>query len=508
MSMRLSDSITTLTAKNQPCEVDGRALLAPTHGRPVNALRAWQRGYARWLVCSDTVVAVAVVLLAQGLRFGSVTGESLALYSNVDYAFVSAAVLAGWLAALAVQHSRAPQVLGHGLEEYRRVWTATLAVFAIVALVSSVFRLEIARGYLALALPLGLVALTVNRMLARRYVATQRRKGRFANSVLAVGHLSSARALVKSLARQPEDGYRVVGVCVPGGNGVQIPAVEGIPTYQHEGDIIGAVLSSGADTVALTSGHLDPDEIRDLSWQLEKLDVDLLVSPGIVDVAGPRLMVRPVGGLPLIHLDKPQYEGAKRFQKRAFDVCFAALALLAVAPVMLVAALAIKLTSRGPVFYRSERIGLDGQPFEMIKFRSMVVDADRRVAELAAQSDGNGVLFKMRRDPRVTPVGRWMRRYSIDELPQFINVLRREMSIVGPRPPLPTEVDRYDHQVRRRMLVPPGITGLWQVSGRSDLSWEDSVRLDLSYVENWSMVGDLVIVASTVKAVVLGSGAY
>lgn len=271
-------------------------------------------------------------------------------------------------------------------------------------------------------------------MLARRYVATQRRKGRFANSVLAVGHLSSARALVKSLARQPEDGYRVVGVCVPGGNGVQIPAVEGIPTYQHEGDIIGAVLSSGADTVALTSGHLDPDEIRDLSWQLEKLDVDLLVSPGIVDVAGPRLMVRPVGGLPLIHLDKPQYEGAKRFQKRAFDVCFAALALLAVAPVMLVAALAIKLTSRGPVFYRSERIGLDGQPFEMIKFRSMVVDADRRVAELAAQSDGNGVLFKMRRDPRVTPVGRWMRRYSIDELPQFINVLRREMSIVGPRP--------------------------------------------------------------------------
>ncbi|WP_458317375.1 sugar transferase [Mycolicibacterium brisbanense] len=506
--MSLSDSITAPVTTDTATKCDERLNIVRVAKQSRGTLRVWQRRYARWLVWSDAIVIVAAVALAQALRFGSVTGDRLALYSNVDYAFVSVAVLAAWLTALAVQHSRAPQVLGHGLEEYRRVWTATLAVFAIVALVSSVFRLDIARGYLALALPLGLVALTVNRMLTRRYVARQRRNGRFINSVLAVGHLSSARALVTSLARQPGDAYRVVGVCVPGDNGVQIPAVDGIPTYQHQGDITHAVLSSGADTVALTSGHLDPDEIRDLSWQLEKLDVDLLVSPGIVDVAGPRLIVRPVGGLPLIHLDKPQYEGAKRFQKRAFDVCFATLALLAVSPVMLAAALAIKLTSRGPVFYRSERIGLDGQPFEMIKFRSMVVDADRRLADLVAQSDGNGVLFKMRRDPRVTPVGRWMRRYSIDELPQFINVLRREMSIVGPRPPLPTEVDRYDHLVRRRMLVPPGITGLWQVSGRSDLSWEDSVRLDLSYVENWSMVGDLVIVASTVKAVLLGSGAY
>jgi exopolysaccharide biosynthesis polyprenyl glycosylphosphotransferase len=508
VTMRLTDSGAPLSAKILATQRDASSTIDAVPLRPIIGLRAWQRRYARWLVCSDAVVAFAVVVLAQGLRFGSMTGERLALYSNVDYVFVSATVLAAWLVALAVQHSRAPQVLGHGPEEYRRVWTATLAVFAIVALISSVFRLEIARGYLALALPLGLIALTVNRMLTRRYVAAARRNGRFVNSVLAVGHLSSARALVKSLARHPPDGYRVVGVCVPGDNGVQIPAVDGIPTYQHQGDFTGAVITSGADTVVLTSGHLDPDEIRDLSWQLEKLDVDLLVSPGIVDVAGPRLMVRPVGGLPLIHVDKPQYEGAKRFQKRAFDVGLATLALLAAAPVMVAAALAIKLTSRGPVFYRSERIGLDGEPFAMIKFRSMVIDAEQRLVQLAAQSDGNGVLFKMRRDPRVTPVGRLLRRYSIDELPQFINVLRREMSVVGPRPPLATEVDRYDHQVRRRMLVPPGITGLWQVSGRSDLSWEDSVRLDLSYVENWSMVGDFVIVASTAKAVLLGSGAY
>lgn len=470
-------------------------------------LRFWQGRYARWLVCSDAMVVGGVVALAQQLRFGSVTGEDVA-YTNIDYAVVSVVIGAAWMLALALQRSRATQVLGHGLEEYRRVWSATLAVFATIAVISALFRVDIARGYLALALPLGLVALTVNRMLARRYVAARRSCGEFTSAVLVVGHISSIRELASSLACRPDRGYRVVGACVPGGDGVHIPAVDGIPTFAHQGDITDAVRRSGADTVALTSGHFSPDEIRDLSWQLEKLDVDLLVSPGIAGVSGPRLIVRPVGGVPLIHVDKPQYEGAKRFQKRAFDVVFALMALVLASPVMVVTALAIKLTSRGPVFYRSERIGLDGKPFEMIKFRSMVVDADRKLTDLAEHSDGNGVLFKMRRDPRVTPVGRYLRRYSIDELPQFINVLRREMSVVGPRPPLRAEVDSYNNQVRRRMLVLPGITGLWQVRGRSDLSWEDSVRLDLSYVENWSMVGDLVIVASTVKAVVLGSGAY
>ncbi|MDV3125574.1 sugar transferase [Mycobacterium sp. 21AC1] len=479
------------------------------HGLPpVVARRTWQRRYARWVMCSDAAVASTVVAVAQQLRFGSMTGDRLASYTNIDYALVSAVILAAWLVALVVQRSRGSQVLGQGLEEYRRVWTATLSVFAIVAVVSALFRLDIARGYLALALPLGLVALTANRMLARRFVACRRRNGEFVNAVLAVGHLSSVRALTASLARHPGDGYRVVGVCVPGGDGVRIPAVDGIPTFAHHGDVTNAVVTSGADTVALTSGDLDPDEIRDLSWKLEKWDVDLMVSPGLADVASPRLMVRPVGGLPLIQVDKPQYEGAKRFQKRAFDVIFSLCALFVAAPVMVLAALVIKLTSRGPVFYKSERIGMDGVPFAMLKFRSMVIDADERLAGLLEQTDGNGVLFKMRRDPRVTPVGRILRRYSIDELPQFINVVRREMSVVGPRPPLPDEVDRYDDQIRRRMLVLPGITGLWQVSGRSDLSWADSVRLDLSYVENWSMVGDLVIIASTLKAVLVGSGAY
>jgi exopolysaccharide biosynthesis polyprenyl glycosylphosphotransferase len=228
----------------------------------------------------------------------------------------------------------------------------------------------------------------------------------------------------------------------------------------------------------------------------------------MVDVAGPRLSMRPVAGLPLIHVEKPQYHGAQKFMKTGFDLVFASLALVAISPLMLAVAVAIKLTSKGPVFYKSERMGLDGRPFPMFKFRSMVVDADKQVASLMKSNEGAGVLFKMREDPRVTKVGRIMRKFSIDELPQFINVLRREMSVVGPRPPLRREVETYDGTVRRRLLVKPGITGLWQVSGRSDLSWEETVRLDLSYVENWSMTGDVLIIGKTLKAVVAGDGAY
>jgi exopolysaccharide biosynthesis polyprenyl glycosylphosphotransferase len=300
-------------------------------------------------------------------------------------------------------------------------------------------------------------------------------------------------------------------VCVPGitgSNTVSVASVGQIPVFPNDGDIASAIAACSADTVALTSGNLSSEELQELSWELEKLDVNLVVSPGMVDIAGPRLTIRPAGGVALIHVDKPQYSGAKQLQKRMFDTCFSLFVLLVVSPLLLAAAIAVKLTSAGPVFYRSVRVGLDGEPFHMIKFRSMVDGADRKVAELASLNEGCGVLFKIRQDPRVTPVGRFLRRYSIDELPQFINVLRGEMSVVGPRPPLPSEAESYDKKVRRRLLVRPGITGLWQVSGRSDLSWEDSVRLDISYVENWAMMSDVLIVVGTVRAVLRGSGAY
>lgn len=479
------------------------------------SLRArWQHRYGDWLLASDVSVLTGVVAVAQIVRFGTVTNGSLwAGNGSVAYSGVSVLIVLAWALGLAIYHTRAPQVIGAGPEEFRRVWTATLAVFGVLAVVSTLFKLDLARGYLAIAFPLGLVALSVNRRLARAYVSAQRRRGRYLTAVLAVGELRSVAVLARSLTQHPADGYTVVGVCTPGGpqrGHLVVPDLGRLRVFPYEDDIRYAIAASQADTVALTStGVLGPDGVHDLSWQLEELGVDLVVSPGIVDVAGPRLTVRPVADLPLIQVDKPQYQGAKQFQKRAFDVCFSLLALLAAGPIMAVAAVAVKVTSPGPVFYRSERTGLDGLPFQMIKFRTMVVDADRQLAQLVGLNDSvGGVLFKIRKDPRVTRAGRWLRRYSIDELPQFINVLRGEMSVVGPRPPLPCEVETYDQRVRRRLLVRPGITGLWQISGRSDLSWEDSVRLDLSYVENWSMLSDLAIAAKTVSAIGGGKGAY
>jgi len=493
-------------------DIDAQATVSTTAPGSIRA--RWQERYGKWLAASDVIVVTGVVAAAHILRFGNVTsGRLWDGYPSIGYSAVSVAIVLAWTSVLAIYHTRAHQVIGAGSEEFRRVWTATLGMFGVIAVISTLFKLEIARGYLAIAFPLGLLALSVNRHLARRYVAAQRRRGRFTTAVLAVGEPISATLLAESLARRPADGYIVVGVCTPGvpqRESIVLPGRGPVPLFPYEGDIRHAIAASRADTVALTSAaELGPEGIRDLSWQLEKLGVDLVVSPGIVDVAGPRLTVRPVADLPLIHVDKPRYQGAKRFQKRTFDVCFSLLALLAVSPIMIVAAVAIKATSRGPVFYRSERIGLDEKAFRMIKFRSMVVDADRRLAEVADLNEiVGGVLFKMRGDPRVTGVGRLLRRYSIDELPQFINVMRGDMSVVGPRPPLRSEVETYDHRVRRRLLVRPGITGLWQVSGRSDLSWDDSVRLDLSYVENWSMLSDLAIAVKTVGAVCGGSGAY
>lgn len=471
----------------------------------------WLRRYVRYLQVTDVLVAAGAVALAQFLRFGGAPAAVTGL-GSLDYSVVSVLIVVTWVWFLSIYRTRDSRIIGAGSEEYRRVWTATLFVFGAVAIVSMLSCVDVARGYLAIALPVGVIGLSLNRRVARKLVAAMRRRGRLLTTVLAVGDTQSVQALAESLARHPEDGYAVVGACTPDhqGHGVlHVAGVGALPLYPDDGDFTKAIRDCGADTVAVTStGHLGPRGIGDLSWRLDKLEVDLVVSPAMVDVAGPRLTVRPLGGVPLIQIAKPSYDGAAGFQKRAFDVAFSLSVLLMLSPIMLVAGAAIKLTSRGPVFYKSARIGLDGRPFQMIKFRSMVVDADRQLTELTHLNESDGVLFKIRSDPRVTPVGRFLRRYSIDELPQFINVLRREMSVVGPRPPLRTEVEMYDDEVRRRLLVRPGITGLWQVSGRSDLSWGDSVRLDLSYVENWSMMGDLVIAIMTFRAILRGSGAY
>lgn len=476
---------------------------------------AWQKRYRLALIVTDVFVVILALIAAQLVRLGrpdlAMGAADFWVFSY--YSLLSVIVAATWLALLAAYRTRSPRIVGAGVEEYRRVFSATLATVGVIAVGLMIFRPEYARGYLAVALPLGLVALLLSRSLCRRLLARKRIQGKCMQSVLAVGDARAVRSLVQSLNRGWWYGYSVVGVCLtgrPGGGTFDVPGVGPLQVLGDEHHVHDAILKTNADTVALTTtDHLGPEGVRELSWDLDKLGVDLVVSPGVVDVAGPRLTMRPVAGLPLIHVEKPQYSGTKKLQKRAFDVCVSLTVLLGALPVMLLAALAIKLTSKGPVFYRSERIGLDGEPFQMIKFRTMVEGADKQLDQLIHINESvGGVLFKIREDPRVTRVGKLLRRYSIDELPQFINVLRREMSVVGPRPPLRREVDTYTDQVRRRLLVLPGITGLWQVSGRSDLSWEDSVRLDLSYVENWSISNDLLIAAKTIRTVAAGSGAY
>lgn len=490
----------------------GRSRLVAVPAPNVSTVARWQQQYSARLRITDSVIVCAAIMLAQFVRFGD--SPNMSGYPGPVMTLFSCLFALLWLSSISVFHTRSPRIIGAGIDEYRRLASASFSVFGIIAMVTLLAKIDLARGYLAVALPVGTLGLLTSRNLWRKYVWRMRARGQYQTMVLAIGDRSGVSHLARELIRNPKEGYVVVGVCIPGYGPPRDETlkVQGrdIPILGDESSAVSAIGLCGADTVAVTrTEHFGVHAIRDLMWRLETMDVDLVVSAGVMDVAGARLTMRPIAGYPLLHVDKPQYEGTQRLQKRAFDFCFALAALLVTAPLLIVAAVSIKMTSRGPVFYRAERIGLDGRPFTMLKFRTMLDGADKQVDRLLPLNQGaGGVLFKIRQDPRVTSVGTVLRRYSIDELPQFINVLKQDMSVVGPRPPLRREVENYDGEVKRRLLVKPGVTGLWQVSGRSDLSWEDSVRLDLSYVDNWSMAGDLVIIARTLRAVLASDGAY
>jgi exopolysaccharide biosynthesis polyprenyl glycosylphosphotransferase len=323
--------------------------------------------------------------------------------------------------------------------------------------------------------------------------------------VIVVGHELAVVAITRQLRRERFHGLEVVGACLPPRHDGNV----GLPVYGTFDDVADAVEAAGADTVVVLScPELDGHVLRRLAWRLERDDVDLIVASALIDVAGARTTIRPVDGLPMLHVEHPRLDGGARAVKEIVDRVGAVLLILLLGPLLLAVALGVRLSSPGPVFFRQVRVGRDGRPFRMVKFRSMYLDAEARLAELRHLNEYDGVLFKMRDDPRVTPVGRWLRRLSLDELPQLLNVVLGHMSLVGPRPPLPEEVAAYPLDVRRRLAVKPGMTGLWQVSGRSDLPWEEAVRLDLRYVENWSLSLDLVILLRTMTAVVRSSGAY
>jgi exopolysaccharide biosynthesis polyprenyl glycosylphosphotransferase len=456
----------------------------------------------------DVMAIVVAVLLAGNLREGfdvfleAPTGGERLIAEATPW------IIGCWFVTLVAQGSYWSRHFGAGPDEYRAVSTASLITASIVGIACYLLQFELSRGFVAMTFLIGTPLLLLERYTVRKVVHRMRDQGRLLHRVIAVGGPSGISEVVDALRRNEYIGYRVIGACIPPGVASE-PERFPVPVLGSVSDTRRLCDEVGADTVLVARGGYETSqELRRIAWALEGSSIDLVVVPSLTDIAGPRIHMRPVAGLPLLHVEQPQAGEAGGLPKRIFDLVFAAFALLVFSPLLLVVAAIVKFSDGGPVFFRQSRIGRDGEPFGMVKFRSMVVDAESRLEELRAQNEFDDVLFKMKEDPRITKVGRFLRRYSIDELPQLFNVIRGEMSLVGPRPPLPSEVDRYAVDVHRRLLVRPGLTGLWQVSGRSGLSWDESVRLDLYYVDNWSMLSDLVIMAKTVRAVVGSAGAY
>ena len=496
------DTGTTITATLAPIDL-------PNHAGFERA--GWEIRYVRVLVLLDLLAGLVAAGVALVLRFGPAAGQAY----NRGYIWVSCILPLAWLMSLTINRAFETRYLFVGNDEYERVFRAGVWLTATLAVFSFSVDFRLARGYLLIAMPVVTVVSLTTHYLMRHKLHRAWARGDRLRRVILVGHEQAVWETTRQLRRERYHGMGVVGVCLP-----RVPVLGRVmlqgqpalpPVYGTFEDVARAVARAQADTViVLSCPELDGAALRRLAWKLERDDIDLIVASTLIDVAGDRTTIRPVDGLPLLHVEHPRLKGARRVFKVVLDKVVSLLALILFSPVVLVIAASVKLSAggRGPVVFKQIRVGRDGRKFVMYKFRTMYSDAEARLAELRHLNELDGTLFKMKRDPRVTPVGRWLRRMSLDEIPQLVNVLKGDMSLVGPRPPLPREVDEYPFDMRRRLVVKPGLTGLWQVSGRSDLSWEESIRLDLRYVENWSLTMDLMILTGTLAAVLRSSGAY
>jgi exopolysaccharide biosynthesis polyprenyl glycosylphosphotransferase len=506
------DGEMTLTVEAPAVEVAGRevdrergtAVETGTSslGFPRTNPRTWERRYVAAAVTSDLLVAGVAGVVAFAVRFGSQPSTAAAHFA------LSLALPLLWVSAIGLAGGYQRRHLGLGHEEFNRVLVGALGVIAAVGVVSWAANWQIARGYVVVALPLAATLSLAGRYVLRKHIHRERTRGRFLHRAIALGHRRGVASLMEHLGRSAHHGYVVVGACVPERDAHDGP-IGDVPVAGTFDNVVASVEASGSDTVLVVpTSELDGDALRRLSWDLAHTGASVVVAPGLIDVVGPRMAMRPVQGLPLLQVEQPAFGGIKRLVKQSYDPVVAALALVLLSPLFLAIGLAIKLDSKGPVFFRQSRVGRLGDVFTIVKFRTMVVDAEARKNDISHLNEGAGPLFKMRQDPRVTRVGALLRKTSLDELPQLLNVLMGHMSLVGPRPHLQSEIDAFGEDFRRRLLVKPGMTGLWQVSGRSDLAFDEAIRVDLRYVENWSLALDAYIVWKTVGVVVRGSGAY
>ncbi len=478
------------------------ALSHRPQGTSPEASRAWapnaQRAFLVLLDISAIVLALSVaMLIAPRMRQLTLTSADYAATAGWGVMWL---VFLAMFGTYALKHTRAGSI------EYKRAIHATILTGGVIGIMCYLFDYDFPRTLFASWMIAGVVILCVMRFARRRMMHHLHNREMFVTPVLVAGSSHHVDEVARVLLRERWLGYRIQGA-VTNDRASETPS--GLPVLGDLSRLPDIIESTKTPVVVFAEGSFSsPVEFRRLAWQLEQSHTQLILAPTLADVSAERLEFRPVAGLPLVDVARPNAMKALHWFKRLVDIIGSAMMLLLLSPILLGTMLAIRLEDRGPILFRQRRVGLDGQEFDCLKLRSMVVDAEAKLAELEAQNEGAGVLFKMKDDPRITKVGKFIRRYSIDELPQLWNALVGDMSLVGPRPALPKEVAQYDFDTRRRLRVRPGLTGLWQVSGRSGLSWEDTVRLDLYYVDNWSLIQDLTILLKTGKAVVGSSGAY
>ena len=456
---------------------------------------------------------VDLVLISVALGLASLGRDHLALFASnptdltpaVNVAAPAIALI--WLATIALMGGYQLPALGAGTDEFKRVLNSSFVTAGVSGIGCYLLRLDLARGFFVLAFVIGAALLLTGRTALRRAVNRARARGLLQSRVLIVGDESHVDDVADVLTRATWLGYHVVGALTPGRSTSHTSG--GVPVLGAATSVVERSQELEADVLFFAGGAVSSGaDLRQIAWALEGSSTQVVVAPSVTDVASERISVRPVGGMPLIHLEKPRSEAAVRRAKRTFDLIGSFCLLIAFSPVFAFAALSVLRHDRGPVFFRQERVGRDGRTFHCWKFRTMVTNAEELLEDLRKQQGHDSLLFKLKDDPRVTAPGKWLRRFSLDELPQLWNVFVGDMSLVGPRPPLGREVALYDGDMARRLRVRPGMTGLWQVSGRSDLSVEEAIRLDLYYVDNWSMVQDLTILARTFGAVFGSRGAY
>jgi len=456
---------------------------------------------------------LGATLLATRLRFGSLTApvafESPELH--ISFWQLALVVVLLWVSLLALTGLYDLDRVTWGLSETGRIARALSMGVVVLILATFIARLPgLSRAWTLLAWVLSIAMVLTARAILAIVVAVVHRRGRFMRGVLVVGSNAESADIIRILRQNPEAGLVPIG-CLASSQAEKLGldfCSGDIPVLGTAREVAEMVQATDADCVVIASSAFDHDVLARIIAELRAVDVDVHISSGLFEVLTSRVVVNEIAGVPLITVKGISLSRGNLLVKRVFDLTVAGLIVLLGLPIWATIAALIKLTSPGPVFYGQTRVGRAGERFEMLKFRSMYVDADARLAELTAVNEASGPLFKMKDDPRVTSIGKWLRKFSFDEFPQLINVLKGEMSLVGPRPPLPREVELYSVKDWRRLEVVPGMTGLWQVSGRSSLTFDEMVALDLFYIENWSVALDVTLMFRTVPAVLFARGAY